>query len=66
MYSGYSYIWTNTATFNQSIEKHNITLLVGQEQNKTLSNLTLSASNKISNFNDAETCLYFKCTHYLI
>ena len=54
MYNGFTYTWTNVATFNKALDKHDFTFLLGNEMTKTTQNLELKGHNENSIFGDEE------------
>ncbi|HEY9124469.1 MAG TPA: SusC/RagA family TonB-linked outer membrane protein, partial [Bacteroidales bacterium] len=54
MYEGFTWTWTNTATYNQALGQHNFTFLLGNEMTKNTQNLSLEGKNENSLFQDAE------------
>lgn len=54
IYSGSSWTWTNTLSYDYSLGQHNITALVGNEMQKNTSELSMNGHNEGSLFQDAE------------
>jgi TonB-dependent starch-binding outer membrane protein SusC len=55
MYSGYTWTWTNTATYSITLnDMHNFTLLAGQEAIRTAADLNIKGHNENSFFQDPE------------
>ncbi|RUA06975.1 MAG: SusC/RagA family TonB-linked outer membrane protein, partial [Fusobacteria bacterium] len=54
MNQGSSWTWTNTISYDFSIDKHNFSTLAGVEMNKSQLSLTLEGQNQGSNFQTPE------------
>lgn len=54
MYNGLSWVWTNTATYNNRLDDLNYTVLLGNEMTKTSEDLSMQGHNENSLFNAPE------------